>query len=72
MTLSIRYVDVSISLIKIEEFFVEFLKVYVTTSQRLFEELQNLLKTLDLDINNVRGQRYDNESNMKGKYQGVR
>jgi hypothetical protein len=29
--------------------------------------LQNELKSLDLDIDNVRGQGYDNGSNMKGK-----
>ncbi|XP_050876750.1 uncharacterized protein LOC127080476 [Lathyrus oleraceus] len=71
MTLIIRYVDVSTSQIKIEEFFAELLKVYDTTCQRLFEELQSILETLGLDINNVRGQGYDNESNMKGKHQGV-
>ena len=37
----------------------------------MFEELQNVLETLGLDINNVRGQGYDNGSNMKGKHQGV-
>ncbi|KAH0987760.1 hypothetical protein GBA52_014937 [Prunus armeniaca] len=35
--------------------------------QGLFEELQKL----ELDIDNVRGQGYDNGSNMSGKYQGV-
>ena len=47
------------------------MKVYDTTGQGLFEELQNVLETLGLDINNVRGQGYDNGSNMKGKHQGV-
>ncbi|XP_050919861.1 uncharacterized protein LOC127137445 [Lathyrus oleraceus] len=32
---------------------------------------QNVLETLALDINNVRGQGYDNGSNMKDKHQGV-
>lgn len=71
MTLIICCVDISTSPIKIEEFFVEFLKVYDTTGQWLFEELQNILETLGLDINNVRGQGYDNGSNMKDKHQGV-
>jgi hypothetical protein len=39
--------------------------------QGLFNVLQNELKYLGLDIDNVRGQGYDNGSNMKGKNQGV-
>lgn len=33
--------------------------------------LQNMLKCLGLDIDDVRGQGYANGSNMKGKHQGV-
>ena len=36
-----------------------------------FNELVDVIKTLELDINDVRGQGYDNGSNMKGKNQGV-
>jgi hypothetical protein len=42
-----------------------------TSGQGLFDVLQDELKSLELDINNVRGQGYDNGSNMKGKHQGV-
>jgi hypothetical protein len=42
-----------------------------TTGQGLFDVLQEELKSLDLDIDNVRGQGYDNGSNIKGKHQGV-
>lgn len=51
--------------------FCRIFEVYDTTGQGLFEELQNVLETLGLVINNVRGQGYDNGSNMKGKHQGV-
>jgi hypothetical protein len=71
MSLIIRYVDESSSSVCIEKSFLGFLDVYDTTGQGLFDVLQDELKKLKLDINNVRGQRYDNGSNMKGKHQGV-
>ena len=37
----------------------------------LFNELQDVLKSLDLNVDDVRGQAYDKGSNMKGKHQGV-
>ncbi|XP_042753619.2 uncharacterized protein LOC111912529 [Lactuca sativa] len=71
MTIILRYVDVSSNVVCIEESFLGFLDVNDTTGQGLFDVLQNELNLLDLDINNVRGQGYDNGSNMKGKHQGV-
>ena len=69
MTLILRCVDISISPIKIDEHFVEFLKVDNTFGKGLFNEIINAIKNLELNINDVRGQGYDNGSNMKGKKQ---
>ena len=37
----------------------------------LFNEIISVIKSLELDINDVRGQGYDDGSNMKGKKKGV-
>ncbi|XP_012700210.1 zinc finger MYM-type protein 1-like [Setaria italica] len=72
MSLIIRYVDSSSSDVRVEESFIGFLDVNDTTGQGLFNVLENELKLLGLDIDDVRGQGYDNGSNMKGKHKGVK
>ncbi|KAH6763696.1 hypothetical protein C2S51_014945 [Perilla frutescens var. frutescens] len=71
MTLIIRCVDMSGCRIKVDEYFVEFLEVGDTSGLALFNEMHSALQLLELDIDNVRGQGYDNGSNMKGKHQGL-
>ncbi|XP_028081326.1 uncharacterized protein LOC114282778 [Camellia sinensis] len=70
MSLVIRCVDVSTSPVKVEEFFLEFLKVDNTSRLGLFNVLKEALHTLQLDIGDIRGQGYDNGSNMKGRHKG--
>ena len=41
------------------------------SGEGLFNEFLNIIEKLDLDIDNVRGQRYENGSNMKGKHYDV-
>ena len=72
MSIVIRCVDVeNASEVKVEEFFLGFIKVDDTSGLGFFKRLEDVLVDLKLNINDIRGKNYDNGSNMKGKHQGV-
>jgi len=73
MTLIIRYVAQkdNNSQYEINEQFIKFLQVSSSTGENLLITLKKELENLGLDINDVRGQGYDNGPNMQGKYKGV-
>ncbi|XP_074353001.1 uncharacterized protein LOC141692163 [Apium graveolens] len=71
MSLIIRCVDITVSPIKVEEFFIQFVIVDDTSGFGLFSKLEEVLGDLGLDIDDVRGQAYDNGANMKGKHKRV-
>ncbi|XP_025116124.1 zinc finger MYM-type protein 1-like [Pomacea canaliculata] len=77
MTMIIRFVNVvtasesSRSHIEIKEHFLGFVPLSETGSAFMTEVLLKQLQEMELDIDNLRGQGYDNGSNMKGKDSGV-
>uniref|UniRef100_A0A2N9GKG5 TTF-type domain-containing protein n=1 Tax=Fagus sylvatica TaxID=28930 RepID=A0A2N9GKG5_FAGSY len=67
MSIVIRCVDVEdASEVKVEEFFLGFIKVDDTSGLGLFKRLEDTLVDLKLNIDDIRGQSYDNGANMKG------
>ncbi|XP_076059600.1 zinc finger MYM-type protein 1-like [Oratosquilla oratoria] len=77
LTMILRYVDikkepeVSQHQVCIKEFFLGFVPLKETTGGFMTETLVDELQNVGLQIDNVRGQGYDNGSNMKGKHNGA-
>ncbi|XP_025200421.1 zinc finger MYM-type protein 1-like [Melanaphis sacchari] len=71
MSQVIRYVRVTGSKVIVEESFLGFIESHEKTGSGLTTEILHQISQDGLDINNCRGQAYDNGSNMAGKYNGV-
>lgn len=71
MSVVLRYVNLEDSNVKICESFLGFLPVEDKTGEGLNEKLLEFLRMLSINLNDARGQAYDNGSNMKGKIKGV-
>ncbi|XP_054276742.1 52 kDa repressor of the inhibitor of the protein kinase-like [Macrosteles quadrilineatus] len=67
----IRYVKIVDGECVIEESFVDFIISHQKTGRGLSEEILDKLMNDGLDIQNCRGQGFDNGANMAGKYEGV-
>ena len=67
----LRYVDFSSGECQIVESFVDFVVSHKKTGEGISEEILAKMKEDGLDINDCRGQGFDNGSNMAGIYNGV-
>ncbi|KAL4152760.1 hypothetical protein QTP88_000593 [Uroleucon formosanum] len=67
----IRYVYIANGKVKIEESFIDFIITEEKTGEGLASDIMKKLQDDQLDIQDARGQGYDNGANMAGNYRGV-
>ena len=72
MSLIIRYVsDGNLAPPGVYEHFIKFIQVQSSTGKDLYKTLLSTLKEINLKVQDIRGQGYYNDSNMKGHTSGV-
>ncbi|KAL4119026.1 hypothetical protein QTP88_011899 [Uroleucon formosanum] len=69
MSIILRYVCISKGVI--HEHFIGFIEVFDKTGAGLSDRIIKMLSDLEININDMRGQSYDNGSNIRGKHSGV-
>jgi hypothetical protein len=69
MSIILRYVSISKGVV--HEDFIEFIEVFDKTGTGLSDQIIKMLSDLDININYMRVQSYDNGSNMRRKHNGV-
>ncbi|KAF0686318.1 zinc finger MYM-type protein 1-like, partial [Aphis craccivora] len=69
MSIMLRFVSTTTG--NVHEHFIGFIEVFVKTGAGLSERIIKELMDLEININDMRGQSYDNGSNMRGKQNGV-
>jgi hypothetical protein len=71
LSILLRCVEINQKEIKSNEYFCGFLHITDSTGSGLVEAFLNLFDMTNLDLENCRGQCYDNGANMRGQYKGV-
>jgi len=71
LTITIRFVEYTNTTVQIREHFIGFLEAEQTTGEYLSKSILKHIENSNLDIQNCRGQGYDNGANMKGCNIGV-
>lgn len=73
LTVVLRYVFLNkdVQMYEIKESFIKFIDIHDKTGQGISDAAIRALESADLNIDDIRGQAYDNGANMKGKNIGV-
>lgn len=69
--LSLTLIIFDIDEMCIKENFIEFKSIFISFGEGIYESILSMLKNCKLELNDCRGQGYDNGANIKGKNKGV-